>query len=140
MLEKSILPYSSPYELMCEIIMEQLNAQVIGCIIENTSLFPGSLVLGGAVVLKRKGRKKIVDIDGEKIEMVDSDDDFGSKGVKAGEIFIVECDPDEAIGMALTLGLSIQMERSIWEATQTEVCLSDGEPSFEVFPFFREHE
>jgi len=127
MLQKSILPYSSPYELMNEIINEQLNADVIGCVIENTSYVPQAIVLGGAVVLKRRGKKKIVQIDGEDVETTDDDAEggYGSKGggIKAGKVFVVECDCDEAIGMALTCGLGVGVERDVWERAQTMVRL-----------------
>lgn len=118
MFEKSILPYSSPYELMTEIINEQLNADVIGCIIENTSLFDGGVVLGGALILERRGVPKKVFIDGERIEMNDSYDDFGNDGIQRGYLKIVECDCDEAIGMAITNGLSISIESDVWDKSQ----------------------
>jgi hypothetical protein len=45
--ERSALPYSSPYELLLEIIEEQLNSKVVGCVLEPASLLEGNLVLGG---------------------------------------------------------------------------------------------
>jgi len=130
---KSTLPYSSPYELMKEIINEQLHADVIGCVIENTSLFPGAIVPGGTVVLRRKGsgRKKTVMIDGEKVETTADDDgfDYGSRGVREGKIFVVECDCDEAIGMAMACGLGLGVERNVWEKAKTMVQLEDREDS-----------
>merc|ERR1712238_650220 len=110
MFEKSVLPYTSPYELLLEIIQEQLNSDVVGCVLENSSLFPGTLVLEGAIVLRRRGRKKSIKIGGDEIELEDSDDDFGNDGVKVGSTFVVECDGDEAIGMALTCDLPISVD------------------------------
>jgi len=142
MFEKSILPYSSPFELMNEIINEQLNANVIGCVIEDTSLFPGSVVLGGAIVLKRRGRKKIVRLDGKEVEWNDSKDDYGSDGIKGGESFIVECDCDEAIGIAITCGLGVGVERSVWDNVQISVSLKIKEAEINsthimnTLPFF----
>jgi len=131
---KSILPYSSPYELMKEIINEQLHADIIGCVIENTSLFPGAIVPGGAVVLRRKGgtRKKTVTIDGEKVETTADDDDgydYGNRGVREGKVFVVECDCDEAIGMAMACGVELGVEGDVWEKARTVVQLQDGEDS-----------
>jgi hypothetical protein len=118
MSEKSILPYSSPYEMMKEIINEQLNAEVIGCIIEDTSLFQGSTIFGGGVVIQRKGRKKTLSVNGEMIELDDEDDDFGNDGILKGETMIVECDFDEAIGMALACGVDIHMDRVEWDKSK----------------------
>jgi hypothetical protein len=115
MFEKSILPYSSPFEMMKEIINEQLNAEVIGCIIEDTSLFQGSTIFGGGVVIQRKGRKKTLSLNGEVLELDDEDDDFGNDGIRKGETMIVECDFDEAIGMALACGVDIHMDRMEWD-------------------------
>lgn len=118
MFDKSVLPYSSPYELMTEIINEQLNANVIGCIIENTSLFDGGIVLGGALILQRKSVKKEIIIDGEKIEFDDSDDNLGNHGILSGDLKIIECDCDEAIGMAIANDLDISIEIDVWEKSQ----------------------
>ena len=132
MFQKSVLPYSSPYELMNEIINEQLNAQVIGCFIENTSLFNGSIILGGALVLKRKAVNKEVMIDGESVMMNDSDDDLGNEGITGGKVIVVECDCDEAIGIALTCGLSISVSSDIWSTSQFNCVVSNCDSDDEI--------
>ena len=124
MLQKSILPYSSPFEMMKEIIDEQLNAEVIGCIIENSSLFSGSTIFGGGVVIKRKGREKKLRFNGEEVSFTDSDDDFGNDGIKQGEAMIVECDVDEAIGMALACDVDVVMTSSEWDRSKISVSTS----------------
>ena len=96
-----MLPFSSPFEMMKEIINEQLNADVIGCIIEDTSLFTGSTIFGGGVVIKRRGRKKKLQLNGEEVEFNDDEDDYGNDGIQKGEVMLVECDSDEAIGIGL---------------------------------------
>ena len=121
MLQKSILPYSSPFEMMKEIIDEQLNAEVIGCIIENSSLFSGSTIFGGGIVIKRKGREKKLRFNGEEVSFTDSDDDFGNDGIKQGEAMIVECDVDEAIGMALACDVDVVMTSSEWDRSKISV-------------------
>jgi hypothetical protein len=121
MFQKSILPYSSPFQLMQEIIEDQLNAQVIGCGLENMSLFPGSVVLGGVLVLRRKGRKKSITLAGEDVEFEDNDDDFGNIGVEGGTTFIVECECDEAIGMALTCDVPIVVQERLWKQNRIDV-------------------
>jgi len=127
MFEQSVLPYSSPFELMKEIINEQLHADIIGCIIEDSSLFSGSVVLGGALVLRRKSVRKEVTIDGERVVMEDSDDDLGNNGIKSGEVLVVECDSDEAIGMALTCGLDLSLESDVWEKSQVACTVSEND-------------
>ena len=118
MFMKSILPYRSPYDLLLEIISEQLNADVIGTAVEDTSLFDGEVVLGGAIVLRRRGRPKSITVSGETLEITDEDDDFGNAGLKEGEIVVVECDADEAIGLALASGLEVLVETNIWETSR----------------------
>ena len=107
--------YRSPYDLLKEILYDQLNAKVIGCALENTSLLRGNLVLGGAIVLQRIVPTKTTQLVGESIKYNDYDEDYGNQDVKGGEIMVVECDVDEAIGVALAYGLSLQVERSIFE-------------------------
>ena len=121
MLRKSVLPYTGPYDLLLEIIQEQLNADIIGTAIENTSLFQGTLILGGVVVLRRRGRKREVIIDGEIAVAEDEDDDFGNYATTGGQTFLVECDADEAIGMALAAGVGVSVDRDIWDGAGTTV-------------------
>jgi hypothetical protein len=108
-------PYLSPYDLLKEIIQDQLNADVIGCVLENTSLLNGNLVLGGAIVLQRNTPSKETQIAGETVRYQDYDEDFGSPGVRGGDIMIVECDVDEVIAVALTYDLPLQVESSIFD-------------------------
>jgi len=110
-----LLPYTSPYDLMAEILRDQLNAEVIGAVLENTSLLQGTLAVGGAVVLRRITPKRKVTIAGESLEVNDEDEEFGNEGIRGGETIVVECDSDEAIGMAMACNASLQVESSIWE-------------------------
>ena len=121
---KSVLPYRSPYDLLLEIISEQLNADVIGAALEDTSIFDNEVVLGGAVVLRRRGRPKSITVGGETIEISDEDDDFGSLGVKEGELFVVECDADEAIGLALAADLEVIVDDEILQTSRVDAAFS----------------
>ena len=67
---------------MNEIIIEQLNADVIGCVLENTSIFSGRLVLGGSVILMRRGKIKTATIEIEEVEIDDPYDTFGNNNDK----------------------------------------------------------
>ena len=115
MFQKCILPYSSPYELLLEIIDEQLNSFVIGCVLEQTSLLEGNLVLGGALLLQRKGVPKSSTLLGEMVSYTDEDDDLGNDGVLPNSMYVVECFSDEAVGMALASGVPIFIEESLYE-------------------------
>jgi len=106
--------YRSPFDLLNEILSDQLNAEVIECVLENTSWLGGTIALEGAVVLRRRTPTIETTLMGETIQTPDRDEDFGNF-VKGGDIFVVECDVDEAIGVALSCDLPIRVERSIFE-------------------------
>lgn len=114
MFEQSILPYSSPYELLLEIIYEQLNSVVLGCVLENTSLLDGNLVLGGALLLQRKGVPKSSTVLGEIVTYTDDDDDLGNDGVLPKSMYVVECFVDEVVGVALASGVPIFVEQGLY--------------------------
>jgi hypothetical protein len=129
-IDASILPYTSPYDLLKEIISNQLNAQVIGTILENTSLMQGTLVLGGAVILRRMSAKKTMTINGEELSINDEDEDYGNDGIQGGEIYLVECDGDEAVGMSLACDVPIRIEQSIFaRASMTTVAVPQKKES-----------
>lgn len=111
----SLLPYTSPYDLLKEILEDQLNAKVLGCVLENSSLLQGNLALGGAVVLQRLTTTKEVNIAGESVKYKDYEEDFGNDGVQAGMTFVVECDSDEAIGVSLACNVPLKVESDILE-------------------------
>jgi len=115
MFENSVLPYTSPYELLIDIIDEQLNSEVIGCVLEQTSLFEDNLVLGGALLLQRKGITKSVTIAGEAVSYTDDDDDYGNEGILPQSTYVVECYSDEAIGIAMASSLPVYVEQKTWE-------------------------
>lgn len=119
MFEDSVLPYLSPYDLLKEIISEQLNAEVIGCILEQSSLLEGNLVLGGALLLKRKGVEKSITLAGETVSYSDDDDDFGSPGVLPRSMYVVECFSDEAIGFAMTSRMPVWVRSETYEQAAT---------------------
>ncbi|KAG7337385.1 hypothetical protein IV203_033499 [Nitzschia inconspicua] len=106
---------SKSFDLLLEILDDQLNAKVIGCALENTSLLRGNLVLGGAIVIQRKVANKRTLLAGEEVEYEDTEETFGNEGVAGREIFVVECDVDEAIGVSLASDIPLQIERSIFE-------------------------
>ena len=68
-------------------------------------------------------------IDREKMDTTVDDDgfDYGSRGEREGKIFVVECDCDKAIGMAMSCGLGLGVERNVWEKAKTMVQLEDRE-------------
>jgi len=120
-IEESILPYTSPYDFMREILDDQLNCEIIGSVLENTSLLKGTLALGGALVLRRKTATKRIVLAGEEIEINDEDEALGNVGGKGGKTMLVECDADEAIGMAITCNAPIYLEPGTWEQSNSLV-------------------
>jgi len=100
----------NPYVVLHDIIRNQLNADIMACVLENTSIFKGTIQLAGAVVLSRRGQNKSIRVDGKVISFEDSDDDFGNKGVPRGSVLIIDCDVDEAIAIAKFNGISLLVD------------------------------
>jgi hypothetical protein len=107
--------YTSPYDFMREVIEDQLNAQVIGSLLENSSLLDGTLALGGALILRRLVATKSVTIAGEQLQITDETEDFGNAGILGGETVLVECNADEAIGMSIACSVHLRIESDVWE-------------------------
>lgn len=113
--DESATTFSSPYAFWKEIIRDQLKADVIGTVLEDTSLLEGTLALGGAVILRRKTATKSVSIAGERLQINDETEDYGNKGIQGGETYLVECDADEAIGMSVACDVPLRLESGVWE-------------------------
>jgi hypothetical protein len=107
--------YRSPYDLLKQILKEQLNAEVIGSVLENTSLLEGTTSLSGVLILRRVAAQKSAKVLGEEVTMSDEDEEFGNPGIRGGELVVVECDADEAIAMSLACDVPLQVETSILE-------------------------
>ena len=114
MFEELILPYSSPYKLLLETIDEKLNSEVVGCVLEPTSLLEGNLVLGGALLLKRKGVQKSTTLAGEVVSYIDDGDALGNEGVLPRSMYVVECYSGEAIGMAMASEKPLFVDEEIY--------------------------
>lgn len=113
-IETGILPFSSPFGLMKEIVEDQCKAQVIGALLENTSLLEGTLAVGGAIIIRRMTAKTTTRIAGEEVSVNDDSVDYGNTGISGGNTVLVECTVDEALGMALVSEVPLQIEREIW--------------------------
>lgn len=113
-IDDGTLPFTSPFGLMREILEDQCKAKVIGGLLENTSLLDGTLALGGAIILQRITAQNKMTVQGEELSVNDDSVDYGS-GVRGGETILVECDVDEAIGMALSFQVPLQVESEIWD-------------------------
>jgi hypothetical protein len=66
-----------------------MKAEVLGAVLENTSLLEGTLLLGGAVVLRRQTAQKQVTLLGEALTISDEDETYGTE-IKGGETILVE--------------------------------------------------
>jgi hypothetical protein len=128
---------------MREVIEDQLNAQVIGALMENSSLLDGTLALGGALILRRLVATKSVTIAGESLQISDYEEDFGNEGILGGETVLVECNADEAIGMSIACSVDLRIESEIWERAslmaepQSVASPTEGGPSIaETLPIW----
>jgi hypothetical protein len=113
--------YKSPYDMFKSIVKDQLKAEVIGTLLENTSLLEGTTALGGVLVLRRLTAVKTATVAGESLSISDEDEDYGNENVLGGELLVVECDSDEAVGMSLACDLPLQIEEGIWERSSLMV-------------------
>ena len=122
--------YASPFDLLKEIFQDQLKAEVIGAVLENASLLEGTLALGGAIVLRRMTTTKTMTLAGESLTVNDDEQDFGNQGVTGGATILVECDPDEAIGMAMACSVPLRIEADIWNRASV-MCKRDPQAAKE---------
>jgi hypothetical protein len=106
--------YASPYHFLLEMLEDQLNAKVLGAVLENASLLQGTLSLGGVLILRRMTATKTLTIAGETLSVNDEEEEFGNEGIKGGETFVVECDADEAIGISMACQVPLSVETDIW--------------------------
>jgi hypothetical protein len=141
-IDGSYLPYTSPFDVLKEILEDQLNARVIGCVLENTSLLRGNTALGGAIILQRITPNKTTKLAGEEVEYKDYDEEFGNEGVKGGETCVVECDGDEAIGVALAYDVPLKVESDLFDrasvlAEPLEPRTTQPDHIIEVLPMWR---
>lgn len=105
--------YASPYAMLQAILRDQMKAEVLGSVLENSSLLEGTTTMGGAVVLRRLTVQKSVTILGEDVLVSDTDETFGNF-VKGGEILLIDCEADEAIGMSLACRVPLLVESDVW--------------------------
>eukprot|EP00591_Stephanopyxis_turris_P008388 CAMPEP_0195511376 /NCGR_PEP_ID=MMETSP0794_2-20130614/3715_1 /TAXON_ID=515487 /ORGANISM="Stephanopyxis turris, Strain CCMP 815" /LENGTH=805 /DNA_ID=CAMNT_0040638957 /DNA_START=205 /DNA_END=2622 /DNA_ORIENTATION=- len=124
----AIYPYTGPFDLMVDMITNQLRAEVVGAVIEDTWLLDEAVVLGGACVLRRnrpkRGSRGTMMINGEEVPIPWDEDDEEEEEVKSDDLFVVECDGEEAVGLALAASKSISVEYGIWEGARLSVSLS----------------
>ena len=109
--------YKSPFHLLLEIIQEQLNADVIISVLENISYSSSQVEFKGAIVLQRRGRT--MTIQGEEIEV--NDDDYGNTNIIQGTFMIINCDEDEAVGMARASNIPVHISQSLYFELQMPI-------------------
>ena len=120
--------FTSSFEMLVNIVENQLQADVVGCVLENTSLLDGTTVIGAAVVLRRKTARKDVSIMGTKYIVDDEEEDFGNTGIQGGETYVVECEADEALGLCLACpNVPLQIETELWQPSIIVAELSKDE-------------
>eukprot|EP00977_Amphora_coffeiformis_P007779 scaffold1697_cov180-Amphora_coffeaeformis.AAC.15 len=113
--------FTSPYDMFRAVIKDQLKAEVIGAVLENTSFLEGTTALGGVLVLRRITARKSTTIAGQTLSLSDETEEYGNEGIVGGETIVVECDADEALGMSMACGVPLQVEQGIWERSSIMV-------------------
>ena len=116
-------PFDSPYAMLQEIMAEQMNAQVVGAVLENSSLLDTAAVtVGGLVVLQRI--PATMRLAGETVRVPEEDAN--------SETILVECDADEAIGMALSSdSIPLWVESTVWETASVMAQLQQSSSSLQ---------
>ena len=127
--DRNIDEYTSPYAMFKTILKDQCKAQVIGAVLENTSLLEGTTVLGGVLVLQRMTAQKSTTLAGETVTVLDETEDYGNKGIAGGEMVLVECDADEALGMSLACEVPLHVPQDIWERCSVMVQPTSRQPA-----------
>ena len=105
--QRTVVPYQNTFDMIRKrIIQDMLNADVIGILLENTSLLDvgSGMTLGGLIILQKK--PKVVQLLGETIAVLSNDSD---------DLFFVECHVDEAIGMSLACELPLWIAEESWK-------------------------
>ena len=108
---RSVVPYRNTYDMIrSRIIQDMLNADVMGILLENTSLLDGGsgMAMGGLIILQRKPRT--VQFFGESIPLSSA-----FNGTINDDICFVECHVDEAIGMSLACQLPLWVAEESWK-------------------------
>lgn len=126
-------PYKSPFDLLIELIEQQLRSKIIALALENTSyrVSEGIVQLGGVCIIQRqpppkgsKGQIKIaletVDIPVQEDEEATSNDDE----VKTGDVYVVECDAEEAIALSVAAGVPVSIDKNLWESLNSRISTS----------------
>jgi len=115
--------HTGPFDILNDLIKTQLRSNIIGIFLENISYDEGLVQLGGACVIQRqappKGSKGQIKIATETVDVPVLQDEEGE--VRTGDVYIVECDAEEAIALSLTTSFSISIEKSLWESLSVDV-------------------
>ena len=113
--------YGSTFDLIVEAMRADACADATHVVLENAALV-GSVVVGGAVLLERRGEVKS--------RAADAVDDAATA--------CCECTADEAVGLALSLplGATVHVERDLWEAYRLAPRYNEqrGKMRIEVMP------
>jgi hypothetical protein len=108
---RSVVPYRNTYDMIHKrIIQDMLHADVVGCLLENTSLLDvgSGMTMGGLIILQKQ--PKMVKLFGESVPIPSSFD-----GINSDDICFVECHVDEAIGMSLSCKLPLWIAEETWK-------------------------
>ncbi|GKZ00820.1 hypothetical protein MPSEU_001033700 [Mayamaea pseudoterrestris] len=117
--------YRSPYDLLKEIIKDQLQAEMVGAVLEISSLLQATV--GGALVIRRISAKESISIAGETLSIDNTSEDYGNPNVTGRTTIVVECDADEAIGMALACDVPLHVETELFDRASVMCQVKDDD-------------
>ena len=117
--------YVSPYHLLLDAMRLDGCAVVTEVVIENTDLL-GDLVLGGALLVERRSLEPGSLSSAERLRQgVGPSAEADRYSIGQFEPELCSCTPDEALGVAMALGLEVRVESCVWKAASVSPRLSE---------------
>jgi hypothetical protein len=129
--DDEVISFDNPYKMFQSLVREMLKAEIVAVFLEDvgwtsqeenqsssSSSRPSSIVLGGGIVLQRETVKETVSIwGGEKVQITNETETFGSDLVKPGALYVVDCFADEAVKLSIACDdLPLWCEASLFTA------------------------
>ena len=109
------MSFENPFNMLQSLVKEMLKADVVAVFLEDIS-WSSSVVLGGGIVLQRQTVKDTISLAGERVQVTNEKETFGSDTVNPGELYVLDCHADEAVQLSSACGIALWCQASLLEA------------------------